>query len=824
MLRAFLMISAIAALVLVLHLASRPADGFTPPPSYGDWVVNDTTGWNSGAVLKGNLRIESAGVLILSGANITFDCAQKCQFMLDVQNGGTLLADSSAFSARNAAFPYMFKIKTGANVLLDRCTIKDVGAFTSSMDSWGLYVHSSNTTISNCKITRCNVGLMVHGFVTPTITGNNISGNADRGIWCKYSSPVISNNRRAGNGYGLVLENDSMPSMLNTDFADNEKDALSMTAGCQAEWRISQPCSWANSTLTIRGNLSVSSGGVLWLQGSALGMATVHAGLTVSPGGLLRLTGSTLAAAGGSDAYYLIVEPGGNLTADASLIKNAGWPGANTSCSGVFIAGLGRITGSNLAWNNVSLVCSRSAVTVIDSTLGGNSLDLWMDNSTVKFVNVSYNPSKATIIGESSVLEVCWHLSVGAVWQNGRGVPGASLTVRYLAGAAVFDGSQNDGWARSLVVTQRRITPGGTTDTANVSILAKRTGFDDISRTVQVTADREERMVFTDPHPPSASISFPTDGYATNRTSVQFRGNASDNVGLETADYSLDDTPRWIPLYGEKVLPGTSPGEWVVTLINLTRGNHRLSVRAVDMAGLVSTANQTFSVDTEPPKLELDDPYDDAILVNRTGVRFRGSTEPGAGLQICGADVSVAADGTFDLTVNLTEGRTVVTVVSKDRAGNAASLIRMVTVDITLPPMIITSPPDGYKTKQPEVQLTGRIEPGAKFRVDGSTVALAPDGTFTHTVLLSGGSKSVELYAEDSAGNVNVTIFTMTRQLEPAKNGGTSFERYGLYIAAGVVAIAVLAAVAAAGLMRRRGRKGAAPSQDEELEVLEVDK
>jgi parallel beta-helix repeat protein len=803
------MMSAIAALFVVVQFASRPACGFTPPPQYGDWVVNDTTNWDSGTVLRGNIKIESAGVLILNGANITLDCAQKCQYMIDVQNGGTILATNTVFSAAKADYPYMFKIKTGANVLLDRCTIRDVGAFSSSMDSWGLYVHSSNTTITNCKITRCNVGLMVHGYVTPTISGNNISGNSDRGIWCKYSSPMISNNRISGNGYGIFLENDSMPSILNNEFSDNEKDALSMTAGCLAEWTISQPCRWVNSTMTLRGNLSVFSGGTLWLQGCTLGMATVHGGLTVGAGGDLRLTGSSLAAAGGSDAYYLTVGTGGNLTVDSSVIKNAGWPGANASRSGVHIAGQGRITGSNLAWNNASLVCVRSQISVVNTTLGGSSMDIVMDNSSVRFVNVSFNPSKVIMTGESSVLEVGWHLSAGAVWQNGRGLNGASLTVKYLTGAAIYDGSPVDGWVRSLVVIGRRITPVGTTDTANVSILAKRTGFDDVSRTVQLTADRDEMMVFTDISAPSVSISYPAPGFATNRTTVQFRGNASDNIPLDSADYSLDDFPRWTPLNGN-ISQYHLITEWTFALVNLTRGNHRLSVRAVDMAGLASFSNMSFLVDTEAPELELDDPYDEYILVNRTGVRFRGTTETGAGLQIAGADVAVAADGTFDFTVNLTEGQTAVSVVSRDRAGNAVSIVRMVTVDITPPPVIITSPPEGFRTKQAEMAISGRIEPGAKFRVDGSTVELSPDGTFTHTVILSGGPKSIELYAEDPAGNVNVTVFTLTRQLEPAGNGSSFLERYGLYLMAGVVAIAVLAVVAGAGLWWRKGKKGTA--------------
>jgi hypothetical protein len=257
-----------------------------------------------------------------------------------------------------------------------------------------------------------------------------------------------------------------------------------------------------------------------------------------------------------------------------------------------------------------------------------------------------------------------------------------------------------------------------------------------------------------------------------------------------------------------------------------------MSVRAVNEAGMTSFANMSFLVDTEPPELELDEPFEDSVLVNQTGVLLRGTTEPGARLFVGEVEVPVAADGSFDVTVNLSEGQTFVTVVSRDRAQNGASLVRRVTVDITPPPILVFSPPDGLKTRQAEVQLTGRIEPGAKFRVDGSTVALAPDGSFDCAVMLSGGPKTVELYAEDTAGNANSTTMTFTRKMEPAQIGGGFMERYGLYIAAGSVAIiAALAAVAAMVVWRKRG-KGPSPaapppsagSGEAVVEVWEVDK
>jgi len=223
-----------------------------------------------------------------------------------------------------------------------------------------------------------------------------------------------------------------------------------------------------------------------------------------------------------------------------------------------------------------------------------------------------------------------------------------------------------------------------------------------------------------------------------------------------------------------------------------------------------------------PPKLELDDPFDESELVNHTGVRFAGTTEAGVNLTIGDTVVQVGADGRFDFTLTVPEGQSTVRVVSTDRAGNVVSLVRRITVDLSPPPIIISSPVPGYKTRQPEVQMVGRIEPGAKFRVDGSTVSLGADGSFNTTILLSGGLKTVELYAEDPAGNGNTTTFTIERKLEPVASGGSFMERYGLYIAVGIVALIALVAGLAVAIGRRKGKSTPAPAGRERAEVPEA--
>ena len=104
-----------------------------------------------------------------------------------------------------------------------------------------------------------------------------------------------------------------------------------------------------------------------------------------------------------------------------------------------------------------------------------------------------------------------------------------------------------------------------------------------------------------------------------------------------------------------------------------------------------------------------------------------------------------------------------------------------------------------------ELPLVGRVEPGAKFRIDGSTVQLDQDGGFNVTVLLSGGAKDIELYAEDRAGNSNTTVWRLDRIIDrPASE--TAMEKYGMALALVAVLAAAAAAAAAAAIVRRKRR------------------
>ena len=794
-------------LALVLS-ASRPASAQTPPPATGEWVVDDHTDWSGNVTLYGALKITPNGSLSLSNAGLVFDCPSRAAFGITVQSGGRLNATGCAFSAINASLPYTFLIQKDAVVNLEYSTIRNVGSFTSTMDNWGICVLGASTNITHCKIDRCNVGVLVPSNISPTIAFNDISNNSDRGIWLRAASPVISNNRFSNDGYAIYLENDSVPVLINNEFADNQKDAVYFGSGCMADWSIDAPVAWVNSTINLRGNLTVKAGGALTMRQSSLllvSTADARKYLKVLAGGNLSLLGGSAvdvpAVLNGIGAYAFDIQSGGGLTISDSGVHNAGYDSVDLSLAGMFVQSRAEIAGGNLTGNLAAIVCQDAVIQVTNTTLGGD-WHLRLANSTVRLLNSTYIPSKVRFEDSSSILEVSWYLSAGTVWQNGQGAEGAVLTIRDFADNAIFEGTPGpDGWVRWLEAIQLRVTKAGPEDLSRYTLLANRTGFSDVGRTVQMSSNRAEMLVFNDTVPPLLTVTFPQNGFGTNQTWVVFTGEDSDPIGLERVELMVDDSLHWLPL---------AKGSWSCNVTDLTSTVHHVEVRATDHAGLSTYVNISFVVDLEPPRLRLDDPMDAVLLVNHTGIHFSGSTNRDINLTIDGTPVQLTADGTFDKTVVLTEGYHRVVVMAKDQGGNIVTIVREITVDTVSPVITVHSPSNGTKTGLEEINLVGKVEPGAKFTVDGSTVDLGADGSFNTTVRLAGGPQKIELYAEDVAGNGNTTVWVLDRQLEGGASNGL-MARYGIALAVGAVLLVLLVIAGVLVVMRRKKARSPPP-------------
>jgi YD repeat-containing protein len=124
----------------------------------------------------------------------------------------------------------------------------------------------------------------------------------------------------------------------------------------------------------------------------------------------------------------------------------------------------------------------------------------------------------------------------------------------------------------------------------------------------------------------------------------------------------------------------------------LADGEHLLSATVRDRAGNLSAPAETrFTVDTTPPAITLTRPANGAIL-DEPELVFAGAVSEPADLRLDGAELPLAADGSFlHGPVLLAEGDNTFSFTATDRAGNQGTLAVTVTYEPAAGPGL---PPD----------------------------------------------------------------------------------------------------------------------------------
>jgi hypothetical protein len=193
-------------------------------------------------------------------------------------------------------------------------------------------------------------------------------------------------------------------------------------------------------------------------------------------------------------------------------------------------------------------------------------------------------------------------------------------------------------------------------------------------------------------------------------------------------------------------------------------GTHSATAEVSDLAGNVATCTWDFVVDTGAPRLTIDSPSAD-IITNSATITISGTTEPGVTLTIPSRNdiaVPVNDDGTFSTIVELLEGENAIQFKALDIAENIATLTRTITLDTATPSFsgITTSK---TLTNEENVIVSGRINEYAALTINGESVIVYADGTFSTIVDLVEGTNTITLVANDMAGNTYSDTITVTK-------------------------------------------------------------
>ncbi len=125
--------------------------------------------------------------------------------------------------------------------------------------------------------------------------------------------------------------------------------------------------------------------------------------------------------------------------------------------------------------------------------------------------------------------------------------------------------------------------------------------------------------------------------------------------------------------------------------------------------------------------------------------------------------ITIDKDGSFEASLNLSEGENKLSAYSIDAAENESTLTKeyLILLDAKPPTLEITEPKDGASFQSranQSITITGKTdenETGTKIYVNEKLVFPKPDGTFSHVYRLNEGENKLEIRAQDKAGNTN---------------------------------------------------------------------
>jgi hypothetical protein len=413
-----------------------------------------------------------------------------------------------------------------------------------------------------------------------------------------------------------------------------------------------------------------------------------------------------------------------DLSGNATLVGTTIGSGALPDVTGVFMV-------------------DESWINLIDSTIS-TATDLDLDTgSTAWLLNATFSRPSVKLRDDKSALIVNWRQELWVTWQNDASIPGAEVMMQDALGREFMRATTDqDGLVPQFIVTEHRETLAGKTMYSPYKVNVSYGGFSGEDSVVTSKSQRSQIKIW-DTALPVLSVVTPADNTYQNYRSVLVSGTASDlGSGIDAVRVSYDGK-TWTEM------PAT--GAWALVM-DVPEGPYTLTVVLTDKAGNEASQTLKLTIDLTAPFIEVASPGLDS-LGNVIGVDLSGRVEPGSALLVNHRPVDVAPDGSFAYGVRLVEGRNTFSFFATDLAGNTNSTEWRLYLDITPPPLLLSSPADGYLTNLTTVQVTGRTEPGATAALNGDPVEVGPDGSFSVSVGLKAGVNTLTVVATDPAGN-----------------------------------------------------------------------
>lgn len=210
--------------------------------------------------------------------------------------------------------------------------------------------------------------------------------------------------------------------------------------------------------------------------------------------------------------------------------------------------------------------------------------------------------------------------------------------------------------------------------------------------------------------------------------------------------------------------------------------NYQVAITAFNAEGFESPQSAPVTVSLVAPRRPgLEVSWPDRTITNQEGLTVRGQVEAGATATIYLDDAVVASGltGSFERQVTLRSGRNVVRVVAARPNGDATELAQEYLLDTIPPQLTVRNLTEKMQVAAPVVLVSGTVEPTATLTLNGRTVPVMADGSYSVTLNLAAGANQVELVATDRAGNTMTFAGVITATATATSACGTVFPDVG---------------------------------------------
>jgi hypothetical protein len=372
-----------------------------------------------------------------------------------------------------------------------------------------------------------------------------------------------------------------------------------------------------------------------------------------------------------------------------------------------------------------------------------------IDGGDVDLINTSFLDNQYSHKAMGGTLDVYWRCDLLTTWQNGEPVGDVNYTVKDKQGTQVAEGNTSSiGLSGEIILREFTDTGLGKDYTTPHTVTGTVMNMTNSSQNF-VSGNTRLTLSLLDDIDPLLNITSHGSVVHQKNNTLVVNGTAMDlESGLDRIQWSFD-RDLWTDANGLD--------DWNFTVV-LGYGTTALYVRALDKAGNERLDKLTVTIDKDAPYLFILNPKDGFVTPLRT-VLVEGFAEMGSVVTI--GEVSVTSiDGKFRMSVPLEEGENILYAEARDSTGNTNSTSITVYRD-TLPPVIVVeNPPEDFITNRLEdrkMVVRGRTEVGALLTINGISIPLGDNGTFTFETGLDEGLNVITFLAQDSVGNQNTT-------------------------------------------------------------------